>query len=198
MGISKGSVWLTARIEAEKKKIEVLEARRKANATLPYEPRDTVDVLVPSLEAPKTKFYEVSVTKSTLVKVCGANFETALNEIGCLAATDLPATGVKVPNKYNTARYFSVLIIHGAGTPQRMTTEWNTRWTKTYAPNGDQSHRLFPFGADPVIATPDADDVVDYFDLQCADTGPINTAIGTIGSAYLMLGKEMLSSYSKG
>jgi hypothetical protein len=191
MPVQNDSVAIQERIDQEKKKQQVLEQRRTSGGTKPYEPLGpTVDVLVPSFFRPTDLFYIVPVTQETLQKVCGGTNGAALAKIGCRAITDLPANSAKVPNKYNTGRYVKVQIIHGLATPTREGTDWGTTWTKTYKKNGDQSHRLIPFGYPPTETTPTMEDVVTLFDNQFGPGGGLHNVLGLNGSASLIFGKS--------
>ena len=200
MGTVKDSVYLQERIEAEEKRLAVLEDRRtNPDTAATYEPRGAaVDVLVPSFLRPDDLFYIVSLTQETLTKVCGGFTAADIKKIGCLAVADLPAGAAKVTNKYNTGKYPKVQIIHGLPTPTAQITEWGTRWIKSYAKNGNQSHRLIPFGYDTTSTTKTVEEIVEFFDDQFGVGGPLHNVLGVNGSASLIFGKSGIVATHEG
>ncbi len=200
MGEAKDSVYLQARIDEEEKRLKVLEERRtNPDTAKAYESRGTtIDVIVPSFFRPADIFYIVSLTTETLSKICGGTASADVKKIGCLLSTELPDGAAKITNKYNTARYPKVQIIHGQPTSEAKITEWGTRWIKSYAKNGKQSHRLIPFGYDTTSTTKTIEEVVTHFDNQFGVGKPLHSILGANGSASLIFGKNGIVATHEG
>ena len=195
MATRKDSVYLAARVKIEEDKIRILEARKTDPARqTPYKARDAMTVTVRSISNPTNLWYRVPTSEESIQKVAGGLAAENIALLGLVLPTAIPAGNVERTNKYRTFDYPKILIIHGTGSPTRVLTEWGTKWTKKYAKDGSQSHRLIPFGCPPETVTPTFDEVVDYFQdvfgMDGTTAGILRGSVGLNGSVSLVLGKN--------
>lgn len=205
MGVKKDSVYLERQVQIEEDKIRILDQRRTdPNRQTPYQQRETTMVAVRSTSKPAQLWYRVPVTTESLTKLVGGVTSQQLAGLGLVLPEAVPEADALRTNKYATFDYPKILVIHGTGSPQRVITEWGTKWTRKYAPDGSQSHRLIPFGPSTTVATPTWEDVETWFATQFAlvagetpTVGPLRAGVGANGSVSLILGKNSVVSTIK-